>query len=176
MNSAALGLVVTFGIMTAAVLLKVGVTPRQSLSQHIARSSQTIWYGRIGLAIGGVLFVLLCIGYVAPKYELGEVFMIVSILSAFLGAAAGLFPYDVSKRRDLFHDVCSYGYVVLNPVLLSLILVELPDSSLRNAFIAGLVGQLVIIVLLATYRPLRKYFLFGQLLFLGIFASLLVLL
>jgi hypothetical protein len=86
----------------------------------------------------------------------------------------GYMPYDVSKRQDIVHDICSYGYVVLNPLILLMIFLTLPDGYLRVGYAVGLIVQLIMIVLLALFRPARKYFLFGQILFLSTFALLLI--
>lgn len=174
MNTAALGLMVTFGVMTGAVLYAVGVTPRRSLSQHIAKSSRTILYGKIGLTLGGIFFLLALLGYVMPKYQLGAWFVGVVSLASILGTVTAYVPYDVSRRQDAVHDVCSYGYVVLNPPILLMIFLTLPDGYLRVSYGIGLAIQLIMIVLLVLFRPARKYFLFGQILFLSTFALLLI--
>lgn len=174
MNIAAMGLMVTFGVMTGVVLRAVGVTPRQSLSQHIAKSSRTILFGKIGLTLGGVFFLLALLGYVMPKYQLGAWFVSVVSVASILGTVTGYVPYDVSKRQDLMHDICSYGYVMLNPLILLTILLVLPDGCLRFGYAVGFTIQLILIVLLALFRPARKYFLFGQIVFLSTFALLLI--
>ena len=174
MNIAAMGLMVTFGAMTGAVLHAVGVTPRLSLSQHIAKSSRTILFGKIGLTLGGIFFLLALLGYVMSKYQLGAWFVSIVSLASILGTVTGYMPYDVSKRQDIVHDICSYGYVVLNPLILLMIFLTLPDGYLRVGYAVGLIVQLIMIVLLALFRPARKYFLFGQILFLSTFALLLI--
>lgn len=174
MNIAAMGLVVTFGVMTSVVLYDVGVTPRLSLSQHIAKSSRTILFGKIGLTLGGIFFLLALLGYVMTKYQLGAWFVVVVSLATVLGTATGYLPYDISKQQNLMHDICSYGYVVLNPVILLMIFVMLPSGYLRAGYVTGLIFQLIAISVLVLFRPARKYFLFGQIIFLSIFALLLV--
>ncbi len=55
-----------------------------------------------------------------------------------------------------------------------MIFLTLPDGYLRVGYGIGLAIQLIMIVLLALFRPARKYFLFGQILFLSAFALLLI--
>ncbi len=174
MNIAALALMVTFGVMTGAVLHTNGVMPHRSLSQHIAKSPRTILFGKIGLTLGGVFFLLALLGYVASKYQLGAWFVGVVSLASILGTVTGYVPYDMSKRQDLVHNVCSYGYVALNPVILFMVFLALPDGYLRVSYGVGLVVQLIMITLLVFFRFARKYFLFGQIIFLSTFALLLI--
>lgn len=169
MNLPAAGLLVTFGVMTVLVIREVGMTPRRSLSQHIAKSPRAITYGRVGLTLGGILFIAALVEYA----HIGWWFMAATMAAACLGTAVAYLPYDVSTRQDVWHDVCSYGYVVMNPIILLMIGITLPDGGLKVGYAVGIAVQLFLIILLMTVKPARRFFLFGQILFLGIFASLL---
>lgn len=174
MNIAAIGLMVTFTVMTGAVLHTVGVTQRRSLSEHIAKSPRTILFGKIGLTLGGLFFLLALLGYVSSKYQLDVWFAGIVILAGILGTATAYLPYNISKRQDFVHDVCSYGYVVLNPIILAIICMVLPDGYLRIGYEVGLLMQVIMIGVLVLSRPARRYFLFGQIAFMSIFALLLI--
>lgn len=170
MNAPAIGLLLIFTVMTVAVLRVVGVTPRRSLSQHIAKSSRTILFGKFGLTIGGVLFTLALSNY----FFIGGWFVAVVVTAAAAGTLTGYLPYNVSKYQNLWHDIFSYGYVVCNPVILVMIWLALPNGGLRQLYAGGILLQLFLIGLLMFVRPARKYFLYGQVAFLLIFACLLV--
>lgn len=170
MNIPALGLLVSFMIMTTAVLREVGVVPRQSLSQHIAKSPRTIAYGKVGLTLGGVLLFL----SLATYFYLGAWFVTLVIIAACMGCATAYLPYNVSRKQNLWHDVFSYGYVVCNPVILAIVWRTLPQDGVSYAYLIGIGFQVAIIGLLIFVRRARKYFLYGQLAFLCVFASLLI--
>jgi hypothetical protein len=172
-NIAALGLLATFTGMTAAVLRQGKVEPRRSLSQHISSSSRAILYGKVGLTLGGFFFVCALVGYILPAYHLGAIFVVVVICAACLGTLTAYLPYGMSKRQDILHDLCSYGYVVLNPLILCLTYVALPGGTLRALYGVGIGVQIVLIALLVMVRPARRYFLVGQIVFLSVFALLL---
>lgn len=169
MNLPAAGLLVTFGVMTILVTREAGMTPRRSLSQHISKSPRAITYGKVGLTLGGVLFVAALVEYA----HIGWWFVAATMTAACLGTAVAYLPYDVSRRQDFWHDVFSYGYVVMNPIILLTIWTVLPNGGLKLAYAVGIALQLLLIMLLIAIKPARRFFLFGQILFLSIFASLL---
>lgn len=174
MNSAAIGLLIIFWAMTIVVLRMTPIIPRKSLSWHIAQTKRGIMYGEVGLTIAGVLLAISLFGYIIPKYALGFWSTILSVSIIGSGLLTAYLPYNVSPRQNWWHDRLIIVYVILNPILLLIIYSVLAPGWLKNMYLAGIVAQVDLIVILAVTKPgKRDFFLSGQLLFMSIFAVLL---
>lgn len=167
-----------FGVVGIAIawtailsLLLIWDTNRgESISFHAASRRKSYLMMAIIETTTMPLVWLFLVGWLAPVYHLGLLFVILSSLIALGLLLSAWIP--VTGPKGKLHDILAQSAAVLSaPTVLILVLSPTLNISARLVSLAACLGLSLMVVLFYTHKQTHKYFLYFQLVSLVLFDS-----
>lgn len=155
------------------VLRRVKVTPSLALSDHIAKTKVTIWYGRVLITLATVLVAAWFYGWYAPTYDIDLVLQLLVGIVCLTAGGAGLVPSIKGKLSGKIHQSLAWTYAGILPVLIFW-WAAIENNLVTKSIIVGCLSiQLSMILFFLFYKSAKRYFLYFQLSYIALFGIVL---
>lgn len=155
------------------VLRRVKVTPSLALSDHIAKTKVTIWYGRVLITLATMLVAAWFYGWYAPEYSVDPTLQFLVAVVCVTAIGAGLFPSIKGKLSGKVHNILFRVYAGMLPVLIFW-WAALENNLVTKSIIVGCLSiQLSMILFFLFYKSAKRYFLYFQLFYIALFGIVL---
>ena len=145
-----------------------------SISLHVAQSKQMQLVFGIALLVATVLMTGGLFGWLLPRYEAGVLTYVT--FGAIIGCLAliALVPHVVDTWREPVHTSAAWGLVYAIPVAMLLMLTWPLSMAAWSVGVALTVVIVILLILGLTRKSLRRWMLYFQSAYLGIFFGFLL--
>lgn len=168
--------VLVFAIVSLWVIKTVGQQNRLSLGMHVAKSKQTSLifgiFGGIATLTASVAVFSSLLNRINAHYLIYGLFII--IFAQFLITTS--LPYVESTKRGAVHNFAAWAMCFTIPIATASFLFTDINTSLKILTTTTFILEIILLAVSIGIKSQRKYFLFYQLVYLGLFFSFLLIL
>lgn len=165
---------VLYATLLGFVFWRTPVRSDKSISFHVAQYPVTILAARWVMVVMHLLLFVWLWGWAVTALELRWDVVIAFTLACVLGALSGIVPYTGSAEQMRLHNAFAWMYAVLVLMLSASLFASSENFTAQVLLFTVTAIQGGIFFLFFQYPPSRKYFLYFQTLFMGVFAGALI--
>lgn len=168
--------VLVFVAVSSWVIKTVGRQNHLSLSMHVAKSKKTSLIfgvsGGVATMAASIAVFLSLLPLVNAHYLIYGVFIV--IFAQFFVTV--LLPHVENTRRGVAHNFAAWGMCFTIPIATASFLFTIVNTGLKTLTTTVLLLEIILLIVALGIKSQRKYFLFYQLAYLGLFFSFLLIL
>lgn len=155
--------------LLAVLFLRVPINSHKSISFHVARTEVTIQLARWVMIAAHLLLLGWLVGWAIAELQLSWDFLIAFGLLCVFGALSGIIPFNGGVEQMRLHNAFAWMYVVLILTVDAMLFASTSGQPTQTLLLLVTALQGFVFLLFFSYRPSRRYFLFLQIAFLGLF-------
>jgi hypothetical protein len=161
--------VITFVLASAWSVNKTGLAKDRTISQHVGQQKVTIIVFGIAGSLATILASWAIFGWLLPHYHADILSYGVFVVLMFCFLVAALVPYIEKTRRGAVHNIAAWGMCYLIPLAIGASLFWPLETAERIFALVILATEVILLILSATRKELRRSMLAFQSTYLSLF-------
>ncbi len=176
MDSKIIVAVVLFAVSSAWSVFYAGITPRLSISQHVAKLRVTRWVFGVATLTSTILAGATIFGDILPGYHPSALLYCIFCLLIIQFIFTALFPHVAGTWQGTIHNIAAWGICFTVPFATAATLLLPLEPWLFNILLGALVVEIVLLTVALSFKTQRSYFLIYQSVYLAVFFGVLLVL